>query len=646
MRRSYRHLPLLLFLSVLGALGYLTFAGEGLPIFRAEGGEEYNMDLKVLPYFEDFSGQMPLEEVLALPSGTFAPNPHYALQRHRPASAFWVQIDPKMSKLPWILDFYDQNTDRIDIYMPRYDGGYDSLTMGDNFPFYDRPIVHKNLSFALTEAYDCDKPFLFRIKSHKVIDIRMAIRPQGTFMKYANREYLLLGLYIGLNIALALYNLLIYIAVRDRRYICYILYAIGVGMYGMNSSGLAFQYLWPDNPDINAYNSDVMLFTLAVLRLLFVDRFLLLAHFSKRLHRGIGLTILCCLLIFITRRLDLGYGYSYLTTQLLTSGIALWAGLYVWRMGYKPAGIILLATAMPLIGMLTRWTIFMGWVPFSILGHYSFLATLMLELLLFSFALSERLRMARLRKQLAQKRVIEAQQTQVLLQAEITRELHEKQLAQKSVIEAQQAQAELQEKINRELEEKVAQRTAQLEAKRQKLEEHAHTLEVLNATVQAKNEEIQRINRLLDVDNHQLKNQIVQERGRRFLNEQLSYQEFAELFPDHLACHRYLDRLKWGKGYHCSKCGHDKHCEGVKKFSRRCTRCGYDESVTAGTLFQGLRFPIQKAFFLSYLVSTQPDRYTLQQLSEMLGLHKNTIWAFKKKVAEDPEGHRIEIRGE
>ena len=50
--------------------------------------------------------------------------------------------------------------------------------------------------------------------------------------------------------------------------------------------------------------------------------------------------------------------------------------------------------------------------------------------------------------------------------------------------------------------------------------------------------------------------------------------------------YQYLAEVKWCDiGYQCRKCGHTKYYKGVKPFSRRYMKCKYDESPTAGTMF-------------------------------------------------------------
>lgn len=75
--------------------------------------------------------------------------------------------------------------------------------------------------------------------------------------------------------------------------------------------------------------------------------------------------------------------------------------------------------------------------------------------------------------------------------------------------------------------------------------------------------------------------------------------KFNQQFQDNTACLEYLAAIKWpDETYACKKCGHTKYCKGKKPFSRRCIRCRYDESPTAGTMFDKCKFSLLIAFHI------------------------------------------------
>lgn len=116
------------------------------------------------------------------------------------------------------------------------------------------------------------------------------------------------------------------------------------------------------------------------------------------------------------------------------------------------------------------------------------------------------------------------------------------------------------------------------------------------------------------------------------LFQSLTIFDFQSRFPDDRACLSYLSELKWADGYSCPKCGNTKYCGGDREFSRQCTKCRHICSPTSGTLFHKVKFPLLKAFYIVYYVSTNRKGISSTELSRKLGLRQKTCWMFKQKV--------------
>jgi hypothetical protein len=114
--------------------------------------------------------------------------------------------------------------------------------------------------------------------------------------------------------------------------------------------------------------------------------------------------------------------------------------------------------------------------------------------------------------------------------------------------------------------------------------------------------------------------------------ESLSIFEFQGRFPDDDACLSYLADIKWSNGFVCPKCGHNHYCKATKKHSRQCTKCNHIVSPTSGTLFHKVKFPILKAFYIVFYVSTTKKGISSTELSRKLSLRQKTCWLFKQKV--------------
>jgi hypothetical protein len=183
----------------------------------------------------------------------------------------------------------------------------------------------------------------------------------------------------------------------------------------------------------------------------------------------------------------------------------------------------------------------------------------------------------------------------------------------------------LTQKVNRELEEKVIERTREIEDKRKQIEE-------ANIKLQEQAAQINEMNARLDLDNWKLKKSIIEEKESRIKFKEISFEEFKQVYPNENICFQFLEELKWTKGYKCNRCGNDKYGKGNHQFSRRCTKCRYDESVTTDTIFHKCKFDINKALYIVVMVNRYGEKQSISDLAGELDLRVATCWNFAQKA--------------
>lgn len=110
---------------------------------------------------------------------------------------------------------------------------------------------------------------------------------------------------------------------------------------------------------------------------------------------------------------------------------------------------------------------------------------------------------------------------------------------------------------------------------------------------------------------------------------------FNKYFQTEDDCYNYLANIKWSDNhYECKRCSSTKYCKGKKPFSRRCIKCGYDESPTVGTSFEKCKFSILIAFHIVFKVSTKKKGMSSIELSNEFDLRQKTCWSFKQKIQQ------------
>ena len=108
--------------------------------------------------------------------------------------------------------------------------------------------------------------------------------------------------------------------------------------------------------------------------------------------------------------------------------------------------------------------------------------------------------------------------------------------------------------------------------------------------------------------------------------------DFIQKYKANEDCMEYLSLIKWSDGYQCKKCSNTNFCKGKKPFSRRCTKCKYDESPTAHTMFDKCKFSLLTAFHIAFKISTKKKGMSTLELHRKFGLRQKTCWDFKRKV--------------
>jgi hypothetical protein len=477
-------------------------------------------------------------------------------------ASYWIRLPIRHSantKKIWLLEFYDQTIDNIEMYIPQENGSYRNLVMGDSQPFPHRTFRHKNFEVVLDVKSDTTLYYYFKVKSHEFADVRIAFRSVDRFVYYALNEYFLFGTFYGMLLIISLYNFLVYLAIREIKNIYYIIYILSVGAYAMSYDGIGFQYLWPNNPEWNNYAVGVTMYSVILWALIFTRRFLNTRGNAPRLDRALGWMIIARSVFFIMELFLFPELLTYRTIEILPLSLIFYTAITVWRGGYRPARFFVIAYGVLFSGFFIRALVYFNVLPFTTPLHYSLHFSFVLEMLFLTFALGDRIRILKDMRDRALKRTI-----------------HQHEINMK-----------LKDKVNRELEQKVQERTIELANKNLLLESS-------NKKLERQSYEINQINSMLDLDNWKLKNSLKEVLNERLMEKTMDYVQFKTLYPDTLSCYRFLENVKWEKSFHCKKCGNEKYFDGVQKFSRRCTRCGYNESITSYTIFHSIKFPIEK----------------------------------------------------
>lgn len=571
---------------------------------------QYIFSFQEIEFLEDRNGELTIGEVSAPEfSGRFSPSPTFSPENYNRGAAYWYRIrvdHTHKSRHAWQLEFFDQTIDRIDFYIPDRDGGFSKQSFGDNFVFAERPLHHKNFFVKLPRDLTGAHTYYFKVRSRQQANILIVLRTSEFFINYALDEYFFFGIFYGMILVFCFYNLLMFAAVRERHYLYYILYLLSIGLYEMSADGIAYQYLWPTAVAWNQHAAGLMLYLASTFALLFAASILNL----RRQHPGLLRLIVAAFAfrtVFLLLSLTIAAEwFRFRFIEVIPFGAAFYAALYCRLKGYRPARFMVVGYSFLFLGIVIKLIQYLdiNWLPLGGLTHYSLGFGFIMEMMFLSFANSDKIRVMRI----------------------------EKEKARQNTIEQLQINEELKDSLNQQLEDQVKLKTRELVEKSDFIEQQNRQLAQANRQLARQAEEIVAMNALLAQDNIQLKHDVEVVTEARILSKEVDFEEFSAMYPDDESCLKFLANIKWQAGFACSKCGHTNFSEGRSPYSRRCTKCGYDESVTACTLLQNTRLPINKAFYMIFLVYAAKGNISSHRLSSILHIRQSTCWAYSSKI--------------
>jgi len=590
------------------ALSFVSFEAVAQKAVTLDDAiKQHPFSFDEIVHYEDTSGKLTFDQIRnPVIASKFLGSALYPTT-HDQHTTYWYRITinhDKQTQNNWLIEFYDQTIDDITVYSPTVNNGFTVSNFGSSHPFTNRLYQHKNFSININNDLYGVHTYYIRIRSHQPSNVIVVLKSVNWFIHYALDEYFFFGVFYGMLLVFGLYNLMMFFAIRQTQYLYYIAYNLSIGLYEMCTDGVAYQYLWPNSPVWNQYAYGVALFFASIFGMLFTRSLLYVKAKAPKLNRLIWIVIGLRTIFFILCLTVDNSWFNYRVIEFIPLLLACYTGYYVLNKGYWPARFFVVGYSFLFLGFIIKVLEARAWLGFGPLTHYSLSFCFIMEMLFISFAIAEKVRILKKKKDYVQRRII-------------------RQMKQNE---------ELKDNLNRSLEEQVRERTKELVEKSQVIEEQNDELKSVNILLKEQAEEISRINVLLENDNITLHTNIEKVTHDRVMSAAVDFEEFSRIYPDRETCFKFLSDLKWEKGYTCRKCGNDHYGSGHLPYSRRCSKCGYEESVIAYTILQNTRIPINKAFYMIFLMYSTKGKISSHKLSEIVAIRQSTCWAYSTRI--------------
>jgi two-component system, sensor histidine kinase LadS len=350
-------------------------------------------------WFEDPAGSLRLSDILALPAARFIPLGQPVASHTFTRSTFWYRFKVEnrqavtVSRIIWFAQAW-LDTVNVAVVSPH---GETSWALGGNGqPFSQRAIAYPLLNDRL--SFEPGRSVVYvQVKTPDPFIVSINLMDEPSFLRAQVIDAALIGLVYGAIFSMLLYNLLLYIGIRERYQLFYVFYLGTFLLMNAGYNNYTFPLLFADNPQGQDWMQSGAIFLFLYSGLLFARSFLDLLQSHPRLYR-LTTALLYGVLVLALVTPWWGYRVHVELSIILSSLISFYAfaiGLYSWLRGNRSARFFLLGSMSGLVGtMVTAFTV-MAFLPFHYITYKALDFGLMVDCILMSLALADRLKLAR-----------------------------------------------------------------------------------------------------------------------------------------------------------------------------------------------------------------------------------------------------------
>lgn len=237
------------------------------------------------------------------------------------------------------------------------------------------------------------KEFIIGISSKGPLNLKMNFMPKIEYIQNSKEHSMILGIYYGAILIMLIYNLILFFIIRERVYLYYVVFHFFYLFVQLALNGLGFEYLWPNNPEINSYFFLSMMIITNYYAIVFSVLFLDIKKYHPKFFKYFKLFMFIFIALF---GLNFILPYEIMAKVVtLISAISLISlfisGVYTLiKNNTASSKFFVTAWSFFLLGVLITEVSFLGFLSVSFLTLYANQIGAFIELALLSIALAYR----------------------------------------------------------------------------------------------------------------------------------------------------------------------------------------------------------------------------------------------------------------
>jgi PAS domain S-box-containing protein len=314
-------------------------------------------------------------------------------------SAYWLRLvlfNPDDRPVERMLEINYARLSHIQFYQQDESRSYRSVLTGNIHPFASRPYPNRNFVFPVVVPARTTQVLYMRLQSTPALIVPAILWEPRAFLLHEHTDYAWQMWYVGIASAMILFNLLLYIALRDVTYALYVGFIFCASLTFASDKGLTKEFLWGDSGMWSEISVGIGYSLTLAAGLLFMRKMLNTERVIARFDRILKMLTVFFLLLPAT--FFVSYSAFVKPAQFLYIG----AGALIFGTGafcayrrQRSAYFFLVAFTLLIVGGIVSAAWGLGWLPTSILTAYSMQSGSAAEMLLLAFALADRINIIR-----------------------------------------------------------------------------------------------------------------------------------------------------------------------------------------------------------------------------------------------------------
>jgi signal transduction histidine kinase len=332
---------------------------------------------------------------LGLKSGTYVIHWKFNVD-----SAFWNSQK--------VLHIANPIIDDVEVFQVTSDTVY-QRSSGEKIPLFLREYNISGNAVNIEKSNDNIVDFYLKVRSSDQLLIPLSIQESKELLNDYENIDLIFAIYLGMILSMFIYNLFVFFSVRDSVYLLYIFYIFTVGYTQLVLFGFSSKYIFNFSGSINILLGSIVPGLSGLATIFFAQNFIKTAQYAPKINSILNFFKLLYLIAIVLAF----FGFHNTTQIILNAGalsalILIFASVKAIKQGYKPARYFIIAWVIFIIGLTLYALRNFGILPFNAFTNFALPVGSVVEILLLSFALADRINVLKQEKELSQQQAFVA----------------------------------------------------------------------------------------------------------------------------------------------------------------------------------------------------------------------------------------------